>query len=105
MFAYPSAFPLVEIKNVIDIVRSGDLISQKEALAHDAWVVQGYAQSMLIGAPTTAMSAQDAIDPLEALEKAAAAAESDTPTAQISIPWAVIAKYVTELLLQILLSQ
>ena len=107
MFNYPGDFPFTEAKNVIDIVRSGNLMDKKESLAHDAWVVQGYAQSMLIGTPT-ALAAQATnlktaeIEPLAALEKVVADAESGTINAQIAIPWAIILKYVIELLLQLL---
>ena len=107
MFNYPGDFPFTEAKNVIDIVRSGNLMDKKESLAHDAWVVQGYAQSMLIGTPT-ALAAQAVdlkateIEPLAALEKVVADAASGTINAQIAIPWAIILKYVIKLLLQLL---
>jgi len=108
MFAYPKDFPLVEAKNVIDIVRSGDLLGQKEALAHDAWVVQGYVQSMLIGQAPSVLAAQaadlknDNIEPLAALERVVADTESGSLSAQIAIPWKTILKYVIEILLSLL---
>jgi hypothetical protein len=107
-FAYPTDFPIMEAKNVIDVIRSGDLLGQKEALAHDAWVVQGYAQSMLIGTPESTLASQAAdlknaeMEPLAALEKVVADAESGAISSQIAIPWMLIAKYAIEILLKLL---
>jgi len=107
MFAYPIEFPYQEIKNVVAIVRSGEIVANRQVLVHDIWVVQGYAQHTIIGAPaevaTPTVSAQSVEDPLSLLEKAAAQAEGDTVTAQFAIPWGVIAKYLAELLLKIVL--
>lgn len=103
MFAYPIEFPYQEIKNVVAIVRSGEIVANRQVLVHDIWVVQGYAQHTIIGAPAETVNAQSVEDPLSLLEKAAAQAEGDTVTAQFAIPWGVIAKYLAELLLKIVL--
>ena len=69
MFAYPSDLPLVEIKNIVTIAKSGDVWAQKQLLLHDAWVVQGYAQKMVVGEPTGARLQAADQDPLVVLQK------------------------------------
>ena len=39
---YPESLPLTEIKNVLDIVKTGDIKGRVQDLMHNAWVLQGY---------------------------------------------------------------
>lgn len=105
---YPSDFPLDQIKSIVDAVRSGEIGENLDQLAYDIWVVQGYAQSALLGDPTTdgggdgggddpgfvLMSAPDKDAAIQALE----ALVSDDPTPQVDIPWDLILSFLFKLL-------
>jgi len=56
MSEYPSELPIAEIKNVITIIKSGEATQKTAELAHDVWVIQGYAQSRIIGDPNFSLS-------------------------------------------------
>ena len=113
MIQYPSSFPIGEIKNVIDIVRNGQIKDKVKEFAHDVWVIQGYSQSALLGSPATEfalISAPENFDALVELEKIAAAydasATSAAPQSAISdAVWKFIAKWAMEQLLAILEKQ
>ena len=118
MTPYPADLPVLETRNVINIARSGEIASKKAEFAHDLWVVQGYAQSRLLGetsfnlssqsAPETCCggnctSAQSVCDPLAEMEKVLAQAEGIS--AQALIDWKAILKFAAEKLLEYLLTQ
>jgi predicted metallopeptidase len=90
MFAYPDSF-IDELKNVVNIVRSGDVMEQKEALVHDAWVVQGYAQKMIVGDPGIVGEVVEQ-DPLNVLESVAETVDSEEPgkVSAVPIPWTLV---------------
>lgn len=118
---YPAELPLVEVKTLITIIKNQEIVTKKSQFAHALWVVQGFAQSKLLGSDSnfdlvtqaapeaccgggcksTVPSLQDAA--LVQLEKAAAAAEGLAP--QALIDWKVILKFAVEKLLEYLLSQ
>ncbi len=100
--AYPTDLPLVEIQNVISIVRSGEVKEMFKDLAHDVWIIQGYAQGMLIGKPDGGFSlaAQADFDAIATLEKLAADDGADL-SAQAAIPWDLILAWALELLREI----
>lgn len=94
---YPIALPLAEAQNVIAIVRSESILANLPALAHDLWVIQGYAQGQILGNPAlTAYAAPDGSTGLSELEKAVA--EAKGTVAQGAISWVLILKWVIELL-------
>lgn len=97
---YPETFPLDSIREIVNVVRSGDIKSQASILAFNVWQVQGYAQKTLIGDPDVPVSllrAQAAPDGKTALEHLEALL-SDEPTTQTMIPWHLILPYLYELL-------
>lgn len=96
---YPSSLPLSEIQSVVSIIRTGEVVSRKAALAHDLWILQGYAQSKIIGNPETNISAQSADDAFFILEKLA----DEQPVAQASIDWTVILQWAIQMLLDMYL--
>lgn len=116
---YPAELPLAEVKTLITIIKNQEIVTKKSQFAHALWVVQGFAQSKLLGtdanfdlvtqaAPESccgggcgAQSVQDAA--LAQLEKAAAAADGLAP--QALIDWKIILKFAVEKLLEYLLSQ
>jgi hypothetical protein len=100
--AYPSDFPLAEIQNVISIIRNGQMKEKFQDLAHDIWIVQGYAQGVIIGNPDIGFSlaAQADFDGVVALEQAINTQQSDMAT-QIAIPWDMILAWALELLRKI----
>lgn len=117
---YPAELPLAEIKTLITVIKNQEIVTKKSLFAHALWVVQGYAQSKLLGSDANfdlvtqaasegccgggcnaAQSLQDSA--LSQLEKAAAAADGLTP--QALIDWKIILKFAVEKLLEYLLSQ
>lgn len=106
---YPQSIPLNEIKIVIDLVRNGQVKSNLSAFAKNLWVVQGFAQKMLIGdgtgaaAPDFSLTAQAAhFDAVSELEKFVAKAENGEAAAQISIPWDLIIQWALKYLMDLL---
>lgn len=115
MVAYPSELPLNEIKSLITILRANEIAAKKAEFAHSLWVVQGYAQSKLIGSDDSFVLVSQAAEccggscesldakALSELEKAAASA--DGLSAQAIIDWKTILKFAAEKLIEYLLSQ
>ena len=100
---YPDSFPLDSIREIVNVVRSGDLKNQASVLAFHVWNVQGYAQKTFIGdpdAPVSLLSLQSAevLTALEHLENMI----SDEPRAQSMIPWQMILVYLLKLLQDLL---
>ena len=48
---YPTWLPFEEIKDVVVIARAGEIVERLPDFIHALWVVQGYAQSQIIGSP------------------------------------------------------
>lgn len=99
--AYPTDLPLMEIQNVINIVRNGEIKTKVKDFSHDLWVVQGYAMGMIIGAPdgdfSLSTQAADDFDAIATLEKLCADDGSDI-SAQAAVPWALIVGWALKLL-------
>ena len=95
--SYPSSIPFAEMKVMLEIVKSGNIKASTAALAYNAWIVQGYAQSCLFGEPNMLLSRQSADDPIDVLEKLVAS--EDQLDAQLSIPWDVVLKYAAQMVL------
>jgi D-serine deaminase-like pyridoxal phosphate-dependent protein len=89
---YPSAVPMDELLNAINLVKSGEFGSNVSTLAHDLWVVQGYAQNALIGAPVSTQSASAVFDECdEELCKVQKVADYlSGPSAQAAIPTEIL---------------
>lgn len=70
MTAYPVDPPFAEIKDVLSIIHAGEIAAKKAEFVHDLLVIQGYAQSRIIGADHIASAqALDDEDPITLLEK------------------------------------
>lgn len=110
MVEYPQSIPLLEIKSIIDVVRNGKLKEDLPTVAKSGWIVQGFAQKMLIGEPGStppstpdfSLTSQSSVDIMAELEKFVAKVESGETTAQISIPWDLVAQWVLKLLLDLI---
>ena len=97
---YPTVFPIVEIKKVVEIIRGGQISENIAELAHAIWVVQGYAQGMILGdaSPLAAPVDVENFDAVATLEKMAA----EDATAQMAIPWELIAKWALDYLIKLI---
>lgn len=94
---YPIILPLAEAQNVIAIVRSGAITGNLASLAHDLWVIQGYAQGQILGNPAlAAYAASPDGDGLAELEKAVA--EASGAASQGAISWALILRWVIQII-------
>jgi hypothetical protein len=51
-FSYPTAFPIDCIQELIGIIRAQSFQAELPRLVHSVWTIQGYAQALLIGAPS-----------------------------------------------------
>ena len=109
MTSYPSDLPLSEIKDIITIIRAGEISAKKAEFVHSLWVVQGYAQSCIVGSPTVVTIQAGEEDPVTLLEKAITTAENNQLTAQgfkeilSKIDWAIVLQWVVKLLIDQLL--
>ena len=99
---YPSSIPFAEVRQILDIAKSGNLKDSAALLAYNIWIVQGYAQNQLFGNPPLLMkeSAESDQDGLAVLEKLAAS--EDNIDAQVSIPWGTVLKYLAKLTITLL---
>lgn len=59
-FNYPQTFPVDCIQELIAIIRAGTYRQNAQPLAHAAWTVQGYVQSLALGAPAPVVVGADA---------------------------------------------
>lgn len=103
---YPSDLPMSELLEAIKVVQAGDFKNGIDELAHDLWVIQGYAQKMLIGAPTSAQAAEGFFDESDDLfAKVQKAADYLQQPSSQAVPvelLKVIFSWATEVLLQLL---
>ena len=88
---YPTIFPIIEIKKIVEIIRGGQVSENIAELAHAIWVVQGYAQGMILGdaSPLSAPVDVENFDAVATLEKMA----DEGATAQMAVPWELIIKW------------
>lgn len=97
MIDYPTEFPVEHAKILIRSARSDNEIAQHQ-LTRSAWVLQGYILSRLSGTPTLTIGPDARVDPLTALEKATAQAESGENVAESNIPWSTIMLWILDCL-------
>lgn len=96
---YPADVPVQEMLNVVKLLRSGTVIANRAEFALDAWVVQGYCQKQIIGAPADTQyvsQAADGRDPLDLMESVA----NGDPQAQLLFPWELIAGFVLKKIIE-----
>lgn len=98
MANYPSELPLQHIKNVIKIVASGEIASEKATFAHSLWVIQGFAQNMVLGDPQVVLLSYTPTLTDDQAISILTNATSETG-AQVEIPWAAILIWVIQWLL------
>ena len=100
---YPSSIPFSEVRQILDIVKGGNVKDSVPLLAYNIWTVQGYAQNQMFGNPSLLMK-ESVLDSgengLAVLEKLAAS--EDNIDIQSSIPWGVILKYLVKLTMTLL---
>jgi hypothetical protein len=97
---YPAQIPLSEIQAVVAIVRANQVIEKRATLAYNVWVIQGYAQSQIVGSPSSdSISTQAADDAFFTLEKVADA--GDSVTAQVAIDWSIILQWTLQILVDL----
>lgn len=54
--SYPAGFPVAELTNILGILKAGTVKENVKEFAHDLWWCQGFAQSLIIGAPVLVLS-------------------------------------------------
>lgn len=105
---YPEKFPKHCIKELVKIVRDGQILERKEEFALHAWNVQGYAQSMIVGAPDDQtwgempeLTDEEACKVLEDCCEDEEKKEAD-PEAKsaLPIPWPMLAAWVIKLIMK-----
>jgi len=97
MSNFPTTFPFAEAMQLINTVRSKEVVP-KEQLVYSAWIVLGYILGQFSGTPTLSIGKQQLTDPVAALEAAAKHAKSDALIAQANIPWAIIVAWLLDML-------
>lgn len=99
---YPLTLPLDEAKNIVMYVTTGTVLANLSDFAHDAWVLQGYAQGQILGNPDIRAYAAEGTEAestaaLAELQKAISSAED--MTAQGAINWLLILRWVVGLII------
>jgi len=114
---YPDSLPLDSIKEIVRIIQAGNTVPEKAALAKHLWVVQGYAQKMLVGDPDSVLvgmqnptlvpqampdNLPDLVSMLEKLALAESGAEFTAQEFQVPPAW--LLQLVIEKLVELLLA-
>jgi hypothetical protein len=88
--------------NVVKILRAGTVVSNRAEFALDAWVVQGYCQKQILGAPADTQFVSQAAeqDPLALMESVA----NGEPQAQLLFPWELIASFLLKKIIEYILT-
>lgn len=108
MTLYPVEVPLFEIRKIIQIVKEGSYVEKRADFAHAIWVVQGYAQSKLLGNPETQLLAYSEANGLAELEKIVAWCDSQGEkeiTAQSGLDWYAIVLWLLNELTKLLVNK
>ena len=96
MAAYPTEMPIFELRNVLSIISSGNIMAQKTEFFKDLWWIQGYGQKLVLGENAQLTpAAVEAVTQITSDEEAAAAIQklidsSDTVSEQSLISLAPI---------------
>lgn len=103
--AYPTDVPFDSFGTIVSIVRNGEISTRRATFAHALWNVQGFAQKAILGdadvlEPLAAPEAETETDAVAAMERIVA--NQDLPTAQLAMPWQLIATWVMQQLLDLL---
>lgn len=107
--AYPSDFPLMDVKNIITTVKGGTFKEDIQEFAKSVWNVQGYAQLHLIGepgsnpvpVPQTALAGTPE-DAIAALEQLVESHENSEVSAQDLSEWAWMITWAMEQLITLI---
>lgn len=122
MSSYPKDFPLSTALEIISTVKSGQIKANRAKIAHDLWLLQGYAQLTIIGDPdvdvlASTLPPEDTknvsdififsaqADPIDVLQRVCDDSQSpDNISAQSDIPWAELFKWAVGELIKIALA-
>lgn len=108
MAAYPTELPMFELRALMSIISSGDVMGQKAEFFENLWWVQGYGQKLLFG-ENPQMIAASAVTEIANDQDAAAAIQkildsADNPSAQSLAPiWAALVSWAINKALEYLL--
>lgn len=108
MAAYPTELPIFELRSVLSIIQSGDVMAQKAEFFKNLWWIQGYGQKLLLGENAQLIAASAAAeittdaDAAVAIQKIVDNAEG--PTAQALAPlWTALVTWAINKALEYLL--
>ena len=107
--SYPSDFPLEQIKHLIAMIQEGTIYDQIDHFAFDAWNVQGFVQSIVLGQPDVHLSYTPNAEQMAALqdldaalpkakEMQAPAGEALPPAYGSILPWITLIMQIIEVL-------
>lgn len=108
---YPAELPLEAIKEVVRIVQGGTVAQEKAAFGKNVWIVQGYAQSRVLGDPdqlTLMASPQVGEDALVGILNQIVAHAESAPTPQaidpalLTVPLELLLQWAVKQLLKLL---
>jgi hypothetical protein len=99
---YPADVPVQEMLNVVKLLRAGTVVENRAQFALDAWVVQGYCQKQILGAPegTQFVSQAAEQDPLTLIEIVA----NGEPQPHLLFPWELIASFLLKKIIEYILT-
>jgi hypothetical protein len=108
MAAYPTELPIFELRSLMSIISSGDVMGQKAEFFKNLWWVQGYGQKLLFGENPQMIAASAAAE-ITSDEEAVAAIQkiidsADSPSAQSLAPiWTALVSWAINKALEYLL--
>lgn len=59
---FPDQFPAEQIRTLIEIIRSREVINRRAELGYAAWTIQGYAMGQILGQPWVGDALFEALD-------------------------------------------
>lgn len=92
MLAYPTSLPTDALDDLISQIEHATILSNSQQVGLDAWNLQGYLQSVVIGSPASPASHADAIAALKALRTAGSTSSLTT------IDWGAILQWILTLI-------
>lgn len=106
--SYPTEIPIDCVREIIRIVREGELLTERAAFAQHAWNVQGYLQRVLLGEPQPVIGGasptdDSALAALRALEQQAMAQAEGNTVRALPVPVALLLRWLVEKMLESLL--
>lgn len=101
---YPTDVPVDAVKNIIQTVQQGKIVSDEANFAKEIWNVQGFAQSHIFGAGDSLKAAGPDLTDEEGCQHLESLVQSEPEAkAFLPIPWGSLVKWLIKVALDFVL--